>query len=101
MYVISLILAVVFFLYIQPNPGPANILGLTCALPFAINLLVLAAPLGATRLDIKYWVAVRRSATTEFIAANLTFVGMFPTVLFLENWWFPGPPIWAIRCYGS
>jgi len=90
-YVISLILAVLFFVYIQPNPGPANILGLTYALPFVINLLILAAPHAAARLDIKYWVAVRRSALTEFISANLTFVGMFPTVFFLENWWFPGP----------
>jgi len=90
-YAIYLILAVLFFIYIQPNPGPASILALTYALPFIINLLILAAPHAATRLGIKYWVAVRRSALSEFISANLTFVGMFPTVFFLESWWFPGP----------
>jgi hypothetical protein len=90
-YVISLILAVLFFVYLQPNPGPANILVLTYSLPFIINLLILAAPHAAARLDIKYWVAVRRSALTELISVNLTFAGMFPTVFFLEKWWFPGP----------
>jgi len=90
-YVISLILAVVFFVYIQPNPGAVSILGLTYALPFVINLLVLAAPHAVARLDIKYWVAVRLSTLTEFISANLTFVGMFPMVFFLQQWWFPGP----------
>jgi hypothetical protein len=66
-----------------------SILLLTYVLPFVLGLLILAAPLAASRLGIKYWQAVRRAILTEFISINLAFVGIFYALQILVDWWFP------------
>jgi hypothetical protein len=91
-YIIWLALAIAYCVHYLPNPGPVNILALTYVLPFIVLSLVLGGPFAASWLGIGYWAALRRTALTEFVSINLGFAGMFPTVAFLDNRWFPGPP---------
>jgi len=90
-YIIWLTLAIAHCVYHLPDSGPMSILALAYVLPFFVFLLVLGGPLVASRLGVGYWAALHRVALMELVSINLGFVGMFPTVVFLENRWFPDP----------
>ena len=50
-------------------------------LPFIIGLLAFRAPLLASLMSVRYWVAVGRSLIVEVISVNLMLAGAIPMLL--------------------
>jgi CubicO group peptidase (beta-lactamase class C family) len=100
-YAIGWVLAIYLFVYVIGSPGPAVILAISYGLPLAIGLLLMRAPLLASRQGGHYGLAVYHGALAEVISWNLAFAGMFPTAVFLLDRWFPqtvemGSPMFLI-----
>ena len=91
-YAVVWILGMAYFVYFLPDPKPMDILVVTYVAPLIIGVLAFRPLLVVSRLGERYWIALRRTALTELISANLAFAGMFPVLLFLVERWFPGPP---------
>jgi CubicO group peptidase (beta-lactamase class C family) len=90
-YAAAMLLAIAYFVYVQPYAGLVTILVVSYAVPLIGELLVFRAPAVASQLGGRYWRAVRRSLLVETASANLAFAGMFPVILGLRHRWFPGP----------
>ncbi|MFQ5814030.1 MAG: DUF4396 domain-containing protein, partial [Anaerolineae bacterium] len=91
-YAMVWMLGMAYFVYFLPDPKPMHILVVTYVAPLIIGLLAFRPLLMVSQLRERYRVALRRTALSELISANLAFAGMFPVMLFLVDRWFPASP---------
>ena len=89
-YVAIVLLGLVILVLVTPEGGPVGTLLAAYVAPLVVGLAVLALFV-TVRTGGGYWDALRRSALAGWTSANLTFAGVFCTLLTLQQTLFPGP----------
>jgi hypothetical protein len=84
-YAVAMVLVhVILNVFPSVGNGPLG-LAIVYGLPFVIGLLMFRAPLVASLMSGRYWVAVRRSLLAEVISVNLGLAGAIPMLLILNS----------------
>jgi CubicO group peptidase (beta-lactamase class C family) len=101
-YFAGVVLAVAYFVLLNPNADVPIIVIVSYIVPLVVGLMIFRAPFIAGHWGKKYWLAVRRTLITEVVSMNLVLAAIFPVFFFLRIRWFPGdlelanPILWLI-----